>query len=289
MSGLDPRTIRVGARIGENLTVLQRLNRGMDDPVLLVWSHRDWCPIVCKMFRSLSRARREAKALTSLNHPNIVRCLGVQEPDYVLMEYLDGRTLGTVIEERPSGCLSVSDAIRVAIHLGAALEHIHAKGFVHLDVKPANVMIVHGRPVLFDFGSLRERGVERPAQVHGTDPYIAPEEWRLEATDTAADVFSLGVTIYEMLTGDLPFGQSSKRHAQRPTDFAGLFKGRSRISRRLSSLVLQCLEPEPHARPALSVLLPLLHGEIRSGPRMWPEEQAIAWLRPQLGAASGAC
>lgn len=289
MNELDPSTIRPGALIGEDLTVLQRLNRGMDDPVLLVWSHRDWCPIVCKMFRSLRRARREARALTSLDHPNIVRCLGVREPDYVLMEYLDGRTLGSTIEQRPSGRLSVSDAIRVAIHLGAALEHIHAKGFVHLDVKPDNVMIVHGRPVLFDFGALRERGAERPAQVHGTDPYIAPEEWRLEATDTAADVFSLGATIYEMLTGELPFGQSSKRHAKRPIAIDRLFRGRPNIGPRLRSLVLQCLEPEAQARPALCVLLPLLHGEIRSGPRMWPAQQAIASLRPQLMAASGVC
>ena len=133
-----------------------------------------------RCFGSQRRAHREATALSSLEHPNIVRCFGVHEPVYVLMEYLQGPSLSDFIQGRPDGRLSVSDSIRVAIHLGAALEHIHGKGFLHLDVKPDNVVIVHGRPVLFDFGSLRVRTAERPQQVHGTDPYIAPEEWLLE-------------------------------------------------------------------------------------------------------------
>ena len=165
------------------------------------------------MFGSRRRAHREATALSTLEHPNIVRCFGVHEPVYVLMEYLQGRTLGEVIHQRPRGRLSVSDSIRVAIHLGAALEHIHGKGFLHLDVKPDNVVIVHGRPVLFDFGSLRVRTEERPQQIHGTDAYIAPEEWLLQETGPSADVFSLGVTLYEMLTGKLPF--HTNRQARR--------------------------------------------------------------------------
>jgi serine/threonine protein kinase len=273
MIGLDVPRARVGGRIGNSLTVLQRLNGRSDDAVFLVWDHAAWCPMVCKMFGSKRRAHREATALSVLRHPNIVRCLGVEEPAYVLMEYLQGPTLTDVIRAQEQGHLSVSDAIRVAIHLGAALAHIHDQGFLHLDVKPDNLKIVHGRPVLFDFGSMRQRSAARPQQIHGTDPYIAPEEWLMEEAGPPADVFSLGVTIYEMLSGQLPFSQPRK------ADVEHVVRGpkplrlqRPRINRRLEALVLQCMARDPAARPCLATLLPALHGEIRSGPRMWPEK-----------------
>jgi serine/threonine protein kinase len=272
MNGRKLSRIRSGARIGDNLTVLHRLNgRGDEDPVLLVWDHAGWCPVVCKMFGSQRRAHREATALSSLEHPNIVRCYGVHEPVYVLMEFLQGPRLSDLIRGRREGRLSVSDSVRVAIHLGAALEHIHGKGFLHLDVKPDNVVIVHGRPVLFDFGSLRVRAAERPQRVHGTDPYIAPEEWLLEQADVSADIFSLGVTLYEMLTGKLPFPQSRKRGLTQITRGPKRLRTyRPQVSRTLESLVLQCLARDPQDRPSLATLLPALHDEIVTGPPMWP-------------------
>jgi serine/threonine-protein kinase len=281
--------IRPGGRIGGNLTVLHRLNGQRDeDPVLLVWDHAGWCPVVCKMFGSRRRAHREATALSSLEHPNIVRCYGIHEPVYVLMEYLQGPRLSDLIRKRPEARLSLSDSIRVAIHLGAALEHIHGKGFLHLDVKPDNVVIVHGRPVLFDFGSLRVRAAERPRQVHGTDPYIAPEEWLLQQTDVSADVFSLGVTLYEMLTGKMPFPQSGKGGLSQVTRKPKRLRMyRPQASRRLEDLVLQCLARDPQARPPLATLLPALHDEIASGPPMWPRTfQATPVCDVKAGLAS---
>ena len=172
--------------------------------------------MVCKMFSSPRRAHREATALSSLSHPNIVRCLGYQEPSYVLMEFLEGPALSTLIARQPRKRLSVSNAIRVAIHLGAALEHMHAKGFLHMDVKPGNVIVVHGRPVLFDFGSMRVTEDPRPPRIDGTDPYIAPEEALLTTVGAPADAFSLGVTLYEMLDGKIAVSRRQTRRTAVP-------------------------------------------------------------------------
>lgn len=273
MNTPSPR-IRVGGRINDAITVVGKVNARSSDPVYLVWNHQAWCPMVCKMFRSPRRAHREAKALASLAHPNIVRCLGYQEPSYVLMEFLEGPTLSALIARQPRNRLSVSNAIRVAIHLGAALEHIHAKGFLHMDVKPGNVIVVHGRPVLFDFGSMRVTAEPRPLRIDGTDPYIAPEEALMEHVGVAADVFSLGVTLYEMLTGKLPFPEGRRgghlSQVQRPPErLRGL---RPRIAAGLEDIVLSCLDRAPGGRPAIKDLLPGLHDLIVEGPPMWPAE-----------------
>ena len=194
--------IRIGTKLTENLTVLAKITRRVTvDPVYLVWDHVGWCPMACKVFRSRRRARREALAVSSFRHPNIVQCFGHLEPLYTLMEFLEGPTLANFMDSRRDGRLPICDAIRVTAHIGAALEHIHSRGFLHLDVKPANIIIAHGRPVLFDFGSMRGKSDPRPPLVEGTNAYMAPEEACLGDATKAADVFSLGVTCFEMLTG----------------------------------------------------------------------------------------
>lgn len=291
--------IKVGERVGEDLTILGAVDPGSSDPVYVVWHHRAWCPMACKFFSSPRRARREADALSSLAHPNIVRCLGVVAPTHMLMEFLEGPTLGRFIARQRKGFLSLSNAIRVAIHLGCALEHVHAKGFLHLDVKPDNAIIVHGRPVLFDFGSMRRQNAPRPPRLAGTDPYIAPEECLLEDVATAADVFSLGVTLYEMLTGELPFPDGTRKdpfpQINRPP--IALRSRRPDLPSRLETVVLSCLARDPLHRPAIKTLLSDLHAMIRSGPSMWPagfhpaqsgRPRRIKAAKRQQPAASGA-
>jgi len=277
MRGRAPH-VRVGTRLGAELTVLGIIDRHDGDAVLIVWNHAAWCPMACKLFRSRRSAEREARILASLSHPNTVRYLGLARPAALLMEFLEGPTLEHLIYKSARKRLGVSDAIRIAMHIGAALQHVHDKSLLHLDVKPMNVIIARGgRPVLYDFGSAREQNGGRPRMVAGTDPYIAPEECLLRDVTPAADVFGLGVTLYEMLTGALPFALGRKgdfpqtRSRPKPPR-----EHRRQIEPDLSELVLACLACDPAQRPTLATLLPALHAHIRSGPRMWP-----AGFRPE--------
>jgi serine/threonine protein kinase len=273
MSGAAVPVPAAGARIGADLTVLGIIDGGGREPVCIVWHHRAWCPMACKLFRSSAAARREAAILSAVAHPNVVRLLGLGAPAHLLMEFLEGPPLSRLIDTSPQGRLKASDALRVAIHLGAALEHVHGQGYLHLDVKPANVIVARGgRPILFDFGTARRQSARRPRDPAGTDPYIAPEECLLQDATPAADVFGLGVTLYEMLTGELPFpkGDDGDPFPQTGRPPVPLREHRRGLPSGLDELVLRCLARDPAARPPLARLLPALNGFIRGGPAMWP-------------------
>jgi serine/threonine protein kinase len=264
---------KVGTRIGKELIVLGVLDKGGKETVYIVWHHGAWCYMACKVFRSSRRAKREANVLSTMAHPNIVRFFGLSKPANLLTELLDGPVLSRMIRQQPKRCLGVSDAVRVAIHLGAALEYIHSKGVLHLDVKPYNVIVASGgRPILYDFGCARIKGAPRPSDIAGTDPYIAPEECLRESVTPAADVFGLGVTLYEMLTGELPFreGKGRNRFPQTTEPPNPVRRHRAGVPASLDDLVLSCLARDPESRPRIAALLPALHGFIRQGPPMWP-------------------
>jgi serine/threonine-protein kinase len=259
-----------GARLGKQLTVVGLVSHGPES-VYLAWHHGKWCAVACKVMKSHKRALREANALQALEHPNIVRCLGVEEQTKLLMEYLDGPTLRDFIRSRPRKHLSLSDALRVAIHIGGALDHIHARGFVYLDVKPSNIIIFDGRPILFDAGTVQKQ--KKLESVIGTDDYMAPEQCTKSRVGSYTDVFGLGVTLYQMLTGKLPFNGYSKKnpYPQLTRDPVSLKKYLPKAPTSLDELVLACLSRDPKQRPRLSDLLPALHQYIRSGSPMWPE------------------
>lgn len=265
------RELRLGAQIGQDLALLGVVDDG-PHPVYLVWHRRAWCPMACKVFRSLRRARAEARLLRRLDHPNIVRCLGVSEPAHLLMEYLEGPTLRALMRSRPSRRLSIADAARVAIYVGSALLHMHDRGFVHLDVKPANLVISDGRPVLFDLGTATPHEHSRLRQQLGTDAYMSPEQCAKGRVTPAADVFALGVTLYEMLSGALPFGRGTQRlpFPQLTRAAVPLKRHRPRAPQALDELIAACLARDPRERPPLPVLLPRLHEFISSGAPMWP-------------------
>jgi eukaryotic-like serine/threonine-protein kinase len=266
----------VGAKIAPGLTVLGHIDIGGDEPVYIVWNHVAWCPMACKVMRSARRARDEAAVLKAMAHPYIVRLLDVVPPGLLLMPFLEGQRLCDVIDEHKSQKkhLAISDCLRIAIHVGSALSHVHAKGYLHLDIKPDNVMISPGgRPILFDFGTARSVLAKRPDTVCGTNAYIAPEECALSDVGPAADIFSLGVMLYEMLTGALPFGKRDVggTFPQLIKEPAAMRSQRASISAELENLVFACLSRNPEFRPPLSEILPHMNRLITRGPRMWPD------------------
>ena len=158
----------------------------------------------------VDKFQREAQAAARLSHPNIVNIydVGVADGDhYIVMEYVPGRTLKDRI--RQEGHLSVSESLRVAREIAEALAHAHANNLVHCDIKPHNIlMMADGHAKVADFGSARavtESTMTYSGNVIGSVHYFSPEQAKGTMITPKSDVYSLGVVLYEMLTGKLPF------------------------------------------------------------------------------------
>jgi serine/threonine-protein kinase len=270
--------IRIGTKLTPHITVAGIVDRESVNPVYLVWDQRDWCPKACKLFDSGAEAKHEADLLGSFSHPNITRCFGSEKPGLMLMEFLEGPTLSQYINAQKNKWLSVSNTLRIAIYIGSALAHIHRCGYLHLDVKASNIMIVGSRPMLIDLGSARKSNAARPDSIIGTDNYMSPEQCLREPLTSASDVFALGVLLFRMLSGEFPFVQKrgGKIFAQLHNEPLSLRKMRPTIPSALEQLIYQCLAREAHARPTLETILPALHRFITSGPAMWPESMIQA-------------
>jgi tRNA A-37 threonylcarbamoyl transferase component Bud32 len=159
---------------------------------------------------------RESNAAASTEHPNIVPIYGAGEADgrlFLAMRYVDGTDLGTLI--RTKGRLDPERAVSICIQIAAALDAAHARGLVHRDVKPGNVLIdAGGHAYLTDFGLITrneiDTGVTKTGQFMGSTAYCAPEQIKGEPVDARTDVYSLGCVLYECLTGEPPFPRASE-------------------------------------------------------------------------------
>jgi len=162
----------------------------------------------------IERFYREAKAAGTLAHPNIVTIYDVgqeNERHFIAMEYLEGHSLREI--QQMQGALPLKETLEIALQLCDALGYAHSRGIVHRDVKPDNVHILPGGVIkLTDFGIARitaEPSITAQGQVFGTPSYMSPEQVASHTVDHRTDIFSLGITLYEMLTGRKPFAGDS--------------------------------------------------------------------------------
>ncbi len=174
-------------------------------------------PNECRNEVVLQRFKNEARAAATLNHPNIATLYSVEEAEdylFLTMEYIEGNPLSEII---PIGGLDVKVLLKYFIAIAEALAHSHEKGIIHRDIKPGNIVITgEGVPKILDFGLARiDRNMvsdkvstlkmTQPGQVMGTPSYMSPEQAEGKDIDLRTDIFSLGVVIFEAITGERPF------------------------------------------------------------------------------------
>jgi len=162
----------------------------------------------------VSRFQREAEAASKMTHHNIVNLLDVGmdgENRYLIMEYVKGKTLKEVIQEK--GRLSAPVAVQITIRILSALQHAHQNGIIHRDIKPQNILVhADGHIKVADFGIARMANsstLTKGDSVMGSVHYFSPEQAQGKGTDVTSDLYSVGVTLYEMLTGRVPFDGDS--------------------------------------------------------------------------------
>lgn len=211
----------------------------------------------------IGRFRREARLAASLNHRNIVTVYDFDQSNdgslFIAMEYLRGTKLSDVI--RRDGPLEIQRAVSLGVQIAEGLEAAHLAGVIHRDIKPDNIMVIGNRGIeeckLMDFGIARMRdagnssNLTRTGMIMGTPAYMAPEQAEGADVSEKTDIYALGVVLYEMLSGSVPFKASTPgavliKHLQEQP--APLRKIRRELPSEIERLVMQALEKKPEKR-----------------------------------------
>src|ERR1700754_1692237 len=254
----------IGTLISERYRLEEKIGSGgmssvyqAFDPTLERWvaiklMHRD----ISSDPDQLERFRREARAVAQLNHPHVVTVIDAGEDDgapFIVFEYVEGETLKDRIKRQ--GRVPVSEAVAYAVEIGRALECAHDHRLVHRDVKPQNVLIdPDGRAKVTDFGiarSLEQKGMTATGRGLGTTDYVSPEQAMGEDVDERSDVYSLGIVLYEMLTGDVPFSAETQvgvamKHVNEP--MPDVQTRRPEVSAAVASVIDRSTTKDPRDR-----------------------------------------
>lgn len=266
-----------GDHLTPELSVVRRLGGGSSYKAWLAFDEIIWAPVVVKVLRphlvddprSLAALEREATALARINHPVLVRGLrhSLEGPrPHLVMEQADGPRLSTLL--RRHGPLHEQQYLPLGLDLASVLHHVRHVGYVHLDVKPSNVIM--GAPArLIDLSVARS--VAEAAALRtpiGTDAYMAPEQCdpvRLGGPTPASDVWGLGVTLHEAISGERVFApEGDQLHPQLLRRAPAL--GR-RVPGEVRDVVAACLDPRPGARPAPAEVSEALQSVLERQPR----------------------
>ncbi len=287
----------VGLTLGGRYRILAKLGAG---GMAIVYKAEDTLlnrVVAVKVLRSpyaedddfIRRFRQEARNAAALSHPNIVNIYDVgqeQQFYYIVMEYVDGQTLEEKI--RRENRLSPPAAVQIAVQIAGALQHAHQRGIVHRDIKPHNIILTgNDRVKVTDFGIARATTgstIVNTGSILGSAHYFSPEQARGGYVDEKSDLYSLGVVIYEMLTGQVPFQGDSPisvaiKHLQE-----GIVPPRELfpdIPLRLEAVVMRAMEKEQARRyPSASSLLMDLLTALRTVPA---DSKSQVYVMPRAG------
>lgn len=202
------------------------------------------------------RFQREALSATSLSHPNIVEIYDVSEDDgqyYIVMEYVDGKTLKQVLKQR--GHLSVTEVIDIMLQVTDGMAHAHDAYIIHRDIKPQNIMILsNGMIKITDFGvaiALNSTQLTQTNSVMGTVHYIPPEQANGKGSTIRSDIYSMGIMMYELLTGLLPYKgdnavEIALKHLREPLPSVRKFD--SSIPQSIENVIIKATAKNPKNR-----------------------------------------
>ena len=249
---------RLGKMLDNRYEILEILGIGGMAVVYKAFDHKLKRNVAIKVLRDnvalddefRRRFRTEYQAVAMLSHPNIRAVFDVVssgDTEYIVMEYVDGTDLKQYLKKK--GRLPWKEALQISVQIARALAHAHSKGIIHMDIKPQNIMLLKdGTAKVADFGIAQLDGDETgdQAETVGSIHYISPEQARGEATDARTDIFSLGVVMYEMLTGKLPFNGNTagevaiQHYSVVPDAPSELYP---EISEKMESITLRAMQP----------------------------------------------
>ena len=257
----EPMVLARGDEVAPGYVVEELLSRGQALDVYAVFSRRRLCSATAKTIRpdrvEVQRVRDrlllEGHLLETVAHPHLPRAFEtIREPvPVVIVETLMGYNLEEIIDFRPRR-LPSADLAHLGQQLASALHHLHAAGYLHLDVRPANVMAHAGKATLIDLSIARPPGLV--GRGFGTREYMAPEQARGGSVSAATDVWGLGGTLYAAATGVAPFEARDSGYDQLERSAVPARRLRRRLLPELAALIDQCLRPEPADRPTVQDL-----------------------------------